>query len=186
VERINILLARANELLSPENRQAIDNTLRNMDKLSETLAAHTADYDVLIRDTVGMLASLREASASLDRLAQRLEADSTRISDRADTALGSINDTAKHMDQSVASVTAEMREAAASAKAMAKEIDAMVAENRQPLRDFSSSTLSEFALLLAETRQLVGSLNRLTTEIERDPARFLFGNRQEGYESKKQ
>jgi phospholipid/cholesterol/gamma-HCH transport system substrate-binding protein len=186
VERINILLARANELLSPENRQAITNTLRNFDMVSQTLAAHSADYDVLIRDAAGTLGNLREASASLDRLAQRLEADSTRLTQSADTALGSVDDAAKQMDKSVASVSAEMREAAASAKTMAKEIDALVAENRPPLRDFSSSTLSELASLLAETRQLVGNLNRLTMEIERDPARFLFGSKQEGYESQKQ
>ncbi len=26
-------------------------------------------------------------------------------------------------------------------------------------------------------------LNRVTTEVERDPARFLFGNQQQGYET---
>ena len=91
----------------------------------------------------------------------------------------------KTQDQSVPSATTEMRWGPGSAKAMAQQIDAMVAENRQPLHDFSSSSLSEFASLLAETRELVGNLNRLTMEIERDPARFLFGNKQEGYESQK-
>jgi phospholipid/cholesterol/gamma-HCH transport system substrate-binding protein len=37
--------------------------------------------------------------------------------------------------------------------------------------------------LLVEMRDLVVALNRVTTEIQRDPARFFFGNQQQGYEA---
>ena len=36
--------------------------------------------------------------------------------------------------------------------------------------------------MIAEVRDFLVGLNRVTTEVERDPARFLFGNQQQGYE----
>jgi len=62
-------------------------------------------------------------------------------------------------------------------------MNAVVAENREPLRDFTSGGLYELANVLAEMRQLIVRLNRVTTQVERDPARFLFGDPQEGYEA---
>jgi hypothetical protein len=37
---------------------------------------------------------------------------------------------------------------------------------------------------MAEARVLVAALSRLVDQIERDPARFLFGDRQQGVEVK--
>ncbi|MGB8273779.1 MAG: MlaD family protein [Alphaproteobacteria bacterium] len=192
VERINVLLSRANELLSPENREAVANTLHNLNTVSDALAARSGDYEAVVRDATATLANLRDGSAALERLAEKLEADSTRLTERADATLGTIGQAVTNVDSSVTSVRAdikpvleEMRETAAYAKDAAKQIDDMVAENRPPLRDFSSSALVELVSLLSETRQLVGNLNRLTAEIERDPARFFFGSKQEGYETNK-
>jgi len=66
---------------------------------------------------------------------------------------------------------------------LAATMNAVVAENREPLRDFTSGGLYELANVLAEMRQLIVRLNRVTTQVERDPARFLFGDPQEGYEA---
>jgi len=60
----------------------------------------------------------------------------------------------------------------------------MIAENREPIRDFTATGLAEFASLLTQMRELVVALNRVTTELNRDPARFLFGNQQQGYETR--
>jgi phospholipid/cholesterol/gamma-HCH transport system substrate-binding protein len=66
---------------------------------------------------------------------------------------------------------------------MANEIRDMVAETRLPLRDFASGGLYELNTLLIEARALLAGLNRVTSEVERDPARFLFGDQQSGYEA---
>ena len=57
-----------------------------------------------------------------------------------------------------------------------------VAENREPLRDFTNTGLYDVTNMIAEVRDFLVGLNRVTTEVERDPARFLFGNQQQGYE----
>lgn len=56
----------------------------------------------------------------------------------------------------------------------------MIAENREPIRDFTSTGLYDFSLLIAEMRDLANSLSRVTTRIERDPADFLFGGSRSG------
>ena len=66
---------------------------------------------------------------------------------------------------------------------MSDEIQGLVAENRAPINAFMGSGLSELSSMLTEARDLIVSLNRVTTEVERDPARFLFGNQQQGYEA---
>ena len=64
-----------------------------------------------------------------------------------------------------------------------KEIEAMVAENREPIRDFTSTGLYDLSSLLIEARDLIRELSRTTTEVQRDPARFFFGDREQGYEA---
>jgi hypothetical protein len=36
--------------------------------------------------------------------------------------------------------------------------------------------------LISELRELIVVLNRITIEVQRDPAQFLFGDQQQGYE----
>jgi phospholipid/cholesterol/gamma-HCH transport system substrate-binding protein len=62
-------------------------------------------------------------------------------------------------------------------------LDALVQENRPPLRDFTGRALNELSQLMVDARGLVANLNRVIDDLERDPSRFLFGsNRREGYQ----
>jgi phospholipid/cholesterol/gamma-HCH transport system substrate-binding protein len=63
------------------------------------------------------------------------------------------------------------------------QLEAMLAENREPIRDFTNTGLYELSTLLTEARELIVVLNRITTEVQRDPARFIFGDQQQGYEA---
>ena len=76
----------------------------------------------------------------------------------------------------------DLRGTAQSLRKTSDEVHALIAENREPLSDFTATGLTEFTGLLIEMRDLVVALNRVTTELQRDPARFLFGDRQQGYE----
>ncbi|MEL0012389.1 MAG: MCE family protein, partial [Alphaproteobacteria bacterium] len=77
----------------------------------------------------------------------------------------------------------DLRTTAQSMDSMSKEMQALVAENRPPLRDFTGDGLYELTNFVVEARSLMDSLRRVSTQVERDPARFLFGNQQQGYET---
>jgi len=191
VQSVSLLLARANDLLSAENRTHIASSLANLDTFSTSLAARSDDFGLVLQDASATMANLREATATLGDLTAALKSDSGKLVERADATLAEIGAMAGTVNTSV-SATADdaraliedLRGTTKRLASMSKELQAMVAENREPVRDFTATGLSELTGLVVELRDLVIALNRVTTEIQRDPARFFFGNQQQGYEAR--
>jgi len=190
VQSVSLLLARANDLLSAENRAHIASSLGNLDQFTTSLAAHSGDIGLVLEDASATMANLRESTATLSDLAEALKSDSGKLVERADATLAAIGDMAGTVDVEISTTAGDaraliqdLRGAASRLSGVGKELQAMVAENREPVRDFSATGLSELTGLLVEMRDLVVALNRVTTEIQRDPARFFFGNQQQGYEA---
>jgi phospholipid/cholesterol/gamma-HCH transport system substrate-binding protein len=52
----------------------------------------------------------------------------------------------------------------------------VVAASGGPVRDFTTRALPQFGQLARETQVLIGNLDRLTRQIERNPARFFLGS----------
>ena len=184
VESVGALVLQAQELLSPENREAFGDTMQNLQIFSGMLAAQSPNIARTIEDASGTLAELKESSQAMGRLATQLEKDLIQT-------IGTVNNTAKSIDGAVTGVGAdaqkvlvELRRTTAAATALVRDVQGMVGENRGPLRDFTSSGLYEVSLFVNELRQLVAGLSRVTTDIRRDPARFIFGNQQDGYEAR--
>ena len=190
VEAVNLLLAQANALLNPDNRARIGATLDNIATFTDVLASRADQIAVLIDDAAGVMANMRDASASLNELTTNLTEDSQRLSGEATRALGAIESAAGSVKTTVGSAAQEVegmveefRNTAQAMQGVADEARALVAENRPALRDFTANGLYELITLLTEARSLVSGLSRVTTEVERDPARFLFGDQQQGYET---
>jgi phospholipid/cholesterol/gamma-HCH transport system substrate-binding protein len=60
-------------------------------------------------------------------------------------------------------------------------VDGLVQEVRPGVKDFSQSGLNDLHALISDARVLIAGLTRVAAEIERDPTRFLFGEKREGY-----
>ncbi len=181
VENVNLLIAQAADLLNPENRAAISQTLRDVSVVTGTIASHSGDLESIIEDTTETLKSLRETAAALERVGGH--ADTTlvamnQVMTTADRTIGS-------MSGQVESLIVEFEKTARAFRGVGEQVEAMVLENREPLRDFSSTGLYELSRVLTELRDLIIALSRVTTTVERDPALFFFGNQQQGYETNK-
>ena len=177
------------KLLNAKNRGNLSSTLANMSDFTTTLADHSDDIGALLQDASATMANVRSATESFKELAASLEGSTDRLVDRVDTTLVSIDAMAQQVTTSVGdsatdarALIADLRGTAKSLSAVSIEVQAMIAENREPLRDFTATGLSEFTGLLLQMQDLVVALNRVTTELQRDPARFFFGDRQQGYE----
>src|SRR3546814_19822915 len=114
----------------------------------------------------------------MGRLAIRLEKDLVQT-------ISTVNSTAKSIDGAVTDigvdaqkVLVELRRATESAIGLVSEIQKMVAENRGPVRDFTSIGLYEMSAFIQEIRQLISCLSRVTAELRRDHAQFIFGSHQ--------
>jgi paraquat-inducible protein B len=66
---------------------------------------------------------------------------------------------------------------AESARRLADQLNTTIAENRQGLRDFTQNGLYEFTGLAQDAQRMVDQFTRVGEQVERDPARFLLGDR---------
>ncbi len=160
------LLQRLSGVLSAENADNIAGTLANVRQLTGTLAAHSGDIDTLLAEATQTVATLRRTAASMDRMASQLGKEAGPLGADARRAL------------------AEFRKSARSMTETSDAIRAVIGENRRPLKDFSANGLYELSQFLTEARGLVANFNTLIQQIQRDPARFFFGDTQKGYEPK--
>jgi phospholipid/cholesterol/gamma-HCH transport system substrate-binding protein len=98
----------------------------------------------------------------------------------ANKALESVNGLVNDMRPAINDIQAGVN----SFSAMSNTVNKLVEENRRPWRDFSATGLYEFSLFITEARDLVQALTRISTKLEDDPARFLFGDTQKGFQPK--
>lgn len=157
-------------------------------------------YDALAVETQATIGGLSKSAdqtlAKYGALADRTDSRVEGISDKAQATLdryGALADTVKPdvkeaarqasvTMKEFATIAADARKASDRIAAAAEEAELLIAENRAPISHFANSGLYEFTQLLAEMRVLTESLTRITTQIERDPARFFFGDAQKGFE----
>ncbi len=189
LEGATLLLARGNALLNDDNRARIGEILQNVSRLTETLAGQAAEIETVFGEAAETMRNLRQTSAAVEGLAATFEADSKGLFQQANKTLvaaeklaGSLGGSAAAAQQDVNLLSADLSKSANAVTAMANEIRGTVAENREPIGDFAATGLFELTTLITEARDFLTGLNRVTTEVQRDPARFLFGNQQQGYE----
>ncbi|MDX1401781.1 MAG: MlaD family protein, partial [Kiloniellales bacterium] len=174
-EEIRGLLKDANLTMSnlrdaSESLQEMAYSLEGDIKLLTEKAAKTLDtIDALGGEGQRVLGEVSEKTgrtlSAFETLANNTDTAITDLSAEARRFLSGVDSTSRQLEETM------------------QEIEALVAENREPLRDFTATGLYEFSLLLTEARGLVRELGQVTSEIQRDPARFFFGDRQQGYET---
>lgn len=165
INNANALLVKVQRLFSNKNLASVETTLTNIADITQTVSENRAKIGPIIDDTAVMMSNLRSASEDLQPLIATLDREVTLTAEEARGLIANLNATAKR-------ITAATTQA-----------EEMLAENRPAIRDFTNSGLYELTSLLIEGRELVAVLTRVGSEIERDPARFLFGDQQQGYEA---
>lgn len=161
LQRVLELTDRLAGVLSPENTQAMAQTLANARQISGDVAAATQGMDSTMRDLNGLVAELHRSAATVGPHLDQAVVQATK---------------------SMATLTGDLREVTTSLKQASGQLNAMVAENREPVRDFAASGLYEVTLLVTQLRDLSAQISRVVTRIENDPSNFLFGGPRTGVE----
>ncbi len=151
-----------NKMLSDENRDALTQTLGNLRDLSVNLNSHEDQLNALLDNGNTAVANFSEAGASLKNLADQLN-----------KSAGAMTGDARQAVQS-------FRQMSSAFKQTADQLNGLIADNREPLKQFTGSALYEATDLIAQLRELAGSMARISQEIERDPARFFLSDRNKG------
>ena len=159
LERAIVISERLEQLLSEKNINGISSSIDNINTTTQILANRTKQIDQAIADGAEAVASLRKLTTDLSKDAGSLTTSAQEAFKDAKKALDAFGKVADNMQ-------------------------ALVTENRPALRDFSQTGLYEFTQFLSEARSLIVNLSRLSAQLERDPAQFLFGNQQKGFEAR--
>ncbi len=162
MDNANQLIKRGNKVLSDENIAAITAMLDNLRSVTGGLAEKGGDFQTTLSQGAAAARSLHESADRLNALLQNLAVDERKISENAVPAV------------------ADIRQIAEKLQHTAGQLDDIVTENRAPLRNFTSEGLFQLTEFLAEGRQTFEAITRLANKIEADPARFFFGNQQQG------
>lgn len=165
VNKLNTLVERVTLLFSDDNRHAVGQTLDNIRQVTATLAENRAAMNDVLTSGAAAAEQIRSMSAEFEALAAELRVQASTVGADAGASLAALRQTADRIS------------------AVATQFDQVIAENREPIHDFSTTGLYEMTQLMTEIRLLVASLSRVSAQIERDPARFLFGDRQRGFEA---
>ena len=137
---------------------------------NQTLSAINSALATGEKTLVAAERALQGADRIINEDIDAITGDLRRVMARLDGAIGQVSD-------DIPAITADLRAAAETANRAFADVGRLVTTATPPLRDFATTGLVEYTQLARETRALITSLERLTRQIERDPARF-FLNRQ--------
>ena len=193
--RATVLLDRSMLLLSDENLIAFTKSLANVQGLTADIAESSGDLKTLSSDISSIATTVRDTAVEVDALIVDLAGRLPGILDdatlvlvaaegtlgAAEGALNTVDDSTGKLTDEVASTLIQFRDTAANLADTAEQLTLLVAENRASLKDFSGEGLYELSRFLAESRELVASLKRISDRLEADPTGFLFRDSAQGY-----
>ena len=145
IDRIQRLTERLTELLSDQNQNAIADILENIDTTTKVLAERAPD----LADAIG---DARIAARNAGIAAQR-------VGVLADSTNRLVNEQGRPAAE-------DMRKAIASIQHASETLDAMIADARPGVQNFSKSTLPETNRLVRDLRELTVSLRGFTERLE--------------------
>ena len=162
VARLVVITDRLALLLNDDNRQAIADTLSNVRDTTAVFSHRAKELDQTLADLAQISHNLSGAAGSLNDTLGKVDHDV----DKVDGILNSANDTAKKLNH------------------MAGDIDSIIEAGKPQLKDLATTGAAQLTQLLSEARTLVANLSRVSAQLERDPTRFLFGDRRQGFNPK--
>jgi phospholipid/cholesterol/gamma-HCH transport system substrate-binding protein len=151
-----------NAMLGEHNRKAVADSLDNIRSVTASAAEHSKEFGETIANADAAMASLGRLLSNVDQS----YSSPNGVKDRLDAALSDFDKLTKGLIDTN------------------HQVQLAVQDLRPGVHQFSQQTLNQVSDLIADARNLIAGLNRLTGTIERDPTRFLFGDRREGYRPK--
>jgi phospholipid/cholesterol/gamma-HCH transport system substrate-binding protein len=153
-EHLPALGDKTETLVAAIDPEKISNALANLDKFAAALGDSSDDINQIVADA-------RNVSARFDTLGARADSLLTKLDSMAGNGPGGILEDA----------TATL----ASIKAAADNFNAQVGSLGTGLNDFSDRGLRDLQSLVAEGQRTIGRLDRVITNLERNPTGFLLG-----------
>jgi phospholipid/cholesterol/gamma-HCH transport system substrate-binding protein len=146
------VLQRVQQFLSPENETAINSILESAASAMKSLQADAASLNQVIDEADKTLASAGQLSNHLDGVVQDNSED-------------------------IRATVRNFRAATVTVNRLMDQLNQIVATNRLPIRQFTEGSLPDLTALIIDARTTVNKAAAVLDSLERNPTRFIFGNR---------
>ncbi|MGH6903121.1 MAG: hypothetical protein ACREIR_10315, partial [Geminicoccaceae bacterium] len=156
--------------------EVIDRLGGALTSIDEELARNRDD----IRKIVADVAATAEAIKGQTPAVGKILANTQDASGEVRRAAATLEQILQSNSDAIAALIDEWTVTAGSVRRLADQVNAAIAENRPGLRDFTQTGLYEYTGLAQDAQRLVDQITRVADELERDPARFFFGDRTQG------
>ena len=150
LDNLNSLTQDARGLVDSQSRAEIKRILADLSAITRTVATHRSE----------LADSITKGNAALDRFAA--------VGKQLDERLPEV------LEQTAASVRA-LRETTREVARASASLGATLDGSRADIAQFTGQTLPESGLLVAELRHLTATLQRLASDLERQPSQLIFG-----------
>lgn len=145
---------RLSALLNDDNQQAIGALLAN-------LAMASGNANDTVKNANLLIVDLRKQVNTLGAQTELL--------------LATTNETVGKVGKDASTISAELAQTTKEVNRLSASLAAMIEENREPIRDFTSTGLYDLSQLLIHLQDLTSNLSRVSRRLERDPTDLLFG-----------
>lgn len=155
--RASELIARVQDVFSPQNTEAVARILGAVDKASSSLPKTVNEINQLLAELRGTTAEMREVATTLNATTQK-------VTPAVVDAVNRMGTTAEQVAQA------------------AERLNGMVEENRSGLRGFTRDSLPEFERMVREARGAAEDVRELSRRLADDPSRLLYQPEYRGVE----
>jgi paraquat-inducible protein B len=158
--------------------QEVPGLLNDIHGLLTKIASSNAaeNIDKILANVAHFTDGLDRATPAIDRMVKQTEQSVSRLQRVADSVDQILTSNREAIDAAIG----ELRSTMVAVRRAADQVNNMVAENRQGMRDFTDTGLYEITGLAQDAQRMVNQITRVTEQLERDPARFFFGDRGQG------
>ena len=175
INRTIILIEELTKLVNAENREAFGAILTNVGDISGRLARRGPELEAMLSDIQQIATQTNQLMGRMNDLIDSADATFAVTRGTLATADGL-------MEKDVRRTLADLSAASKQFEAVGKDLQTLVAANRDGLTAFSNDGLLELTRFLEEARVLIASATLLIEDLQSDPAQFLFGDQQGGVE----
>jgi paraquat-inducible protein B len=160
-------------LLSGPTGEQLRRGVEGMSGLAARLGDPEGPLTRSLAELPGLLQSLQRSSEGLPQLTERLDAladASTRLVATTQELIGS-------SDSKLRAVGEDVGRLVTATRRVAEQTNALIAENRDGLKDLTQQGVPEMMGLVEDATRLVNELSGAVRDMRQDPPRFFFGDR---------
>lgn len=156
LERVNVLLARLNEVFDDDNRESLSAILKNLDATTGVIAADAPALSAAIRETE---ATMQAATRAADQLAKAGATADQLLTEDGKPLL------------------TELRATVATADTTLKRLEQVLAAAEPGVHTVSTQTLPEVNRLVRDLQDMAQALGALSAKLDEDPLGAVTGGR---------